>query len=69
MAGQGTAELLDSLNIRAGQIAVRADRRRQLEKLNNPGSDAGSSVPYSKGSTGDARRDQRLEFIPNLNPK
>ena len=69
MAERGTAELLDFLNVSAGQLAVRADRRRQLEKLNNLGSDAGSSEPYSTGSAGDARRDRRLEVIPNLNPK
>ena len=69
MAEQGIVELLDFLNVSAGQRALRADRGRQLEKLNNLGSDAGSSGPYSTGSALDVKRDRRQESIPNLNPK
>lgn len=58
---QGTAELPDFRSVSGGQRAIRADRRRQLAQLNNPGSDAGSPGPYRKDSAEDAGRTGRLE--------
>ena len=60
---QGEAGVDDYRSVTKSQRAVRADRRRQLESLNNPGGESSASKPYGRDSSSDDGRVRSL--VPN----
>ena len=60
---QGEAGVDDYRSVSKSQRAVRANRRRQLEGLNNPGGEGSASKPYGRDSSPDDGRVRSL--VPN----
>ena len=60
---QGEAGVNDYRSVSKSQRAVRANRRRQLESLNNPGGESSASKPYGRDSSSDDGRVGSL--VPN----
>ena len=60
---QGEAGVDDYRSVSKSQRAVRANRRRQLESLNNPGGEGSASKPYGRDSSSDDGRVGSL--VPN----